>query len=216
MSVTESGEKRSYNVGDSLTPLIGYINKKEVDGITKVSGIKGIEKYYEYYLAPVRDEFIVGPRDIGGNIILERSSKKTGRIDGYNVRLSVPLTLQRKIERLSDEGADNYDAREIVVGIMNSKTGKILSLATNARYDPSNITKNDLKNLNFTASEYAYEVGSIMKPIIFAIAYDAKAVKPGEIINTYNGSYKLGTRTIRDTHPAKQMSGERGRLFMTG
>ncbi len=208
MSVSESGEKRSYNVGDSLTPLIGYINKKEVDGITKVSGIKGIEKYYEYYLAPVRDEFIVGPRDIGGNIILERSSKKTGRIDGYNVRLSVPLTLQRKIERLSDEGADNYDAREIVVGIMNSKTGKILSLATNARYDPSNITKNDLKNLNFTASEYAYEVGSIMKPIIFAIAYDAKAVKPGEIINTYNGSYKLGTRTIRDTHPAKQMSGE--------
>ena len=72
MSVSESGEKRSYNVGDSLTPLIGYINKKEVDGITKVSGIKGIEKYYEYYLAPVRDEFIVGPRDIGGNIILER------------------------------------------------------------------------------------------------------------------------------------------------
>ena len=208
MSVSESGEKRSYNVGDSLTPLIGYINKKEVDGITKVSGIKGIEKYYEYYLAPVRDEFIVGPRDIGCNIILERSSKKTGRIDGYNVRLSVPLTLQRKIERLSDEGADNYDAREIVVGIMNSKTGKILSLATNARSDPSNITKNDLKHLNFTASEYAYEVGSIMKPIIFAIAYDAKAVKPGEIINTYNGSYKLGTRTIRDTHPAKQMSGE--------
>ena len=27
MSVTESGEKRSYNVADSLTPLIGYINR---------------------------------------------------------------------------------------------------------------------------------------------------------------------------------------------
>ena len=208
MSVTESGEKRSYNVADSLTPLIGYINKKEVGGITKVSGIKGVEKYYEYYLSPVRDEFIIGSRDIGGNIILERSSKKTGRIDGYNLRLSVPLAFQRQLERLIDKSSDRYDAREIVVGIMNSKTGKILALATNARYDPSNITKNDLKNLNFTASEYAYEVGSIMKPIIFAIAYDAKAVKPGEMINTYNGSYKLGSRIIHDTHPAKQMSGE--------
>ncbi|MDA3049218.1 penicillin-binding protein 2 [Campylobacter sp. JMF_15 NE4] len=208
MSVSESGEKRTYNIQNSLTPLLGYINKKEVSGITKVVGIKGVEKYYEYYLTPLKDEFITGPRDLKGNIILEKSTKKTNKIDGYNVHLSVPLALQRDVERLIDKASLAYDAKEIVVGIMNSKTGKILSLATNARYNPENITKQDVKNLNSTASEYAYEVGSIMKPIIFSIAYEGNLVKPTEIINTHNGAYKLGSRTIRDTHPAKSMSGE--------
>ena len=45
MSVLQSGEQRIYNTKDSLTPLIGYTQKKEIDGITVAQGIKGIEKY---------------------------------------------------------------------------------------------------------------------------------------------------------------------------
>lgn len=206
MSITQSGEKRTYAATNSLTPIIGYTSKKEVNGITKVSGIKGIENFYEYYLNPVNDEFIKGPRDIGGNIILEKTSKKSKKTDGYNIHLSVPLKLQKVIEEMVDESAINYNAKEITVGIMESKTGKILSLVTNARYNPNSIGKKDYPHLNLTATEYAYETGSIIKPLVFSVVYEAGKVKPSELIKTHNGSYKLGQRTIRDTHPAASMS----------
>ena len=44
---------------------------------------------------------------------------------------------------------------------MNSKNGEILALASSSRYDPSNIRKQDYSALNSSASEYAYEVGSV-------------------------------------------------------
>lgn len=206
MSVSQSGEKRVYNTADSLTPLIGYINKTEVDGITRVKGIKGIEKYYEYYLNPINDEKISGLRDIGDNIILEKSSRKSSKIDGYDAILNINLKVQKELEFLADNAADDYDAKEILIAVMDSKSGKILALATNLRYNPGNITKKTFSNLNSTASEYAYEMGSVIKPIIFSIAYETGMVRPDEMIPTYNGSYKLGSRTIKDTHPANEMS----------
>ena len=206
MSVTQSGEKRTYSAENSLTPIIGYIKKNEVNGITRVSGVKGVEKFYEYYLNPVNDEMIKGSRDIGGNIILEKTSKKSVRTDGYNLHISIPLKLQKTIETMVDERAKAYDAKEIVVGIMNSKTGQILSLVTNARYNPNEIRKKDFSNLNLSATEYAYETGSIVKPLVWSVAYEAGKVKPKDIINTHNGAYKLASRTIKDTHPAASMS----------
>lgn len=206
MSVTESGEKRSFIAGDSLTPLIGYNNKKEIDGITKITGIKGIEKYYDYYISPIKNELIEGPRDIGDNIIYEKQSLKAKRLDGYNVNLNISLRIQKLVEELLDERVDRYQAKEIVAGILNSKTGEILTLATNLRYNPENITKKDFPNLNLTATEYAYEVGSVIKPIVFAITYDNGKVKPEEIINTHGGAYSLGKRVIKDTHKADSMS----------
>ena len=52
---------------------------------------------------------------------------------------------------------------------MDSKTGKILALATSNRFDPKNIQQKDYPNLNLNAIEYSYEPGSTIKPIIYAI-----------------------------------------------
>lgn len=208
MSVLQSGEQRIFTTKDSLTPIIGYTRKHELDGITIVEGVKGVEKYYEEYLGGVNNEVIKGPKDIGGNIILEKNKNRIKKTDGYDIRLNIPLRLQKMVEKIVDVNARKYNAKEIVVAIMNSKTGQILSLATNLRYDPGNIKKQDYEKLNFTATEYAYEVGSIIKPLVFTVAYEMGLVKPKDIINTYNGSYKLGQRTIKDSHPASSMSAE--------
>lgn len=208
MSILESGEKRSFLVKNGLTPLIGYLKKTEVNNITKVAGVKGIEKYYDYYLSPVKDQLLKGPRDLSGNIILEKSSQKAKRIDGYDVYLNIYLKLQRQIEKLIDEKREEYDAKEIIVGIENSKTAQIIALASSARYNPENITKNDYKNLNMTATEYAYEPGSVMKPIVFSILFDKNKVNMNENINTHNGEFNLFGTKIKDTHPAKYMSVE--------
>lgn len=206
MSILESGERREFIARDGVTPVIGYVKKVEVDDMTKIAGVKGIEKYYDYYLSPIEDELIKGPRDLGNNIILEKSAQISSRSDGYNAHMSIPLKLQKKIESLIDQKAEDYDAKEIIIGIINSKTGQILSLATNQRYNPEHITKKDYQNLNSTATEYAYEAGSVIKPLIFSLIYEDGKINLNEKINTHNGSYKLGRRVIKDTHKAAQMN----------
>lgn len=67
------------------------------------------------------------------------------------------------------KNAAQLGAKEILIGIIESKSGKILSLASSARFNPNLITKNDYSKLNANAIEYSYEPGSIIKPIIYAI-----------------------------------------------
>jgi len=208
MGIIESGENRQYMVADKLTPLIGYVKKIEKNNITKVIGVKGIEKSYEDYMANTQDAKLKGSRDVGNNIILTSESNLAGRIDGDNVILSVSLKFQSKLEQIIDAKKELLDAKEIVVGVMNSQTGELLALATTSRYNPSSIQKKDYTALNSTATEYAYEVGSVFKPFIFAILLSHDKVNPLELIKTYNGRYQLGKRIIRDTHPEEYLSAE--------
>ncbi|MCD8213708.1 MAG: penicillin-binding protein 2 [Campylobacter sp.] len=208
MRITESGQNRLFMSKSALTPAIGYVNKTESDALTKSKGVKGLEKYYEDYLAPIQNAKILGPRDIGNNIILTSDSNLANRIDGYNAVLSIPLKFQTKIEQILDDRREFLDAKELVICIMNSKNGEILALASSSRYDPSNIKKQDYSALNSTATEYAYEAGSVFKPFIFALLLQEKKVNPFELVNTYNGRYQLGKRIIKDTHPQPFMSAE--------
>lgn len=208
MSIVESGENRQYISKDSLTPVIGYVKKVEKDNITKVEGVKGVEKSYEYYISAIQDAKLIGPKDIGNNIILTSDSNLANRVDGYDTILSISLKFQTMLEKIIDEKKEFLNAKEIIVGVMDSKTGEMLALASTSRYNPSNIRKQDYKALNSSATEYAYEAGSVFKPFIFSVLLANNKINPLEMINTYNGKYQLGKRIIRDTHPEAYMTAE--------
>ena len=208
MNIVESGESRQYVAANALTPMIGYVKKIEKDGITKTQGVKGVEKAYEYYISPIQDAKLLGPKDIGNNIILTSDSNLANRVDGYDVILNASLKFQTRLEQIIDEKKEFLNAKEIIVGVMDSKTGGLLAFASTSRYDPSNIRKQDYKFLNSSATEYAYEVGSVFKPFIFAVLLANDKINPLERINTYNGVYQLGKRTIKDTHPEPFLTAE--------
>ena len=65
------------------------------------------------------------------------------RVDGLDLHLNIPLALQRRVELMIDQMKLSIDADEIIVGIMESETGKVLSLASSERYDPSHIRQKD-------------------------------------------------------------------------
>ncbi len=83
-----------------------------------------------------------------------------------------------------------------------------MSLATSNRYNPDFIRRSDYPNLNVSAVEYAYEPGSVMKPITFALLLKEEKVNPYDLVRTYGGRYKLGKRLIRDTHDYEWLSAE--------
>ena len=208
MNIMESGEKRIYPAVDTLTPVIGYVKKIEKEKITKITGVKGIEKYYNDKLEPIQDSVLWGKRDISGAVILDRNSHFTKRIDGFNIYLNISLKIQKMIEKILDDKKKFLNAYEIVACVMESKTGKILSLATSNRYNPDFIRRVDYPSLNVTAAEYIYEPGSIMKPFTFSLLLRAKKVNPFDLVKIYGGKYKIGRKIIRDTHNYEWLSAE--------
>ncbi|MDR2341898.1 MAG: penicillin-binding protein 2 [Campylobacteraceae bacterium] len=198
MDVKESGEMRIYPYKDALEPLIGYTNKFNTGRIIKRGGIKGIEHYYDDRLSSIQDSYLVGSRDISNTVILNRNIQAKERIDGQNIQISIPLKFQKIVENMLDSYKRKFEAKEIIAVVMKSDTGDILSLATSSRYDRNNVKDIGLMNIN--AVEYTYQPGSVMKPIIYAILLRENKVKPNDIVNIYDGKYKLGPFWIRDEH----------------
>jgi cell division protein FtsI (penicillin-binding protein 3) len=208
LSVVESGEKRIYPAVDTLTPVVGYVKKYEQNRITRVKGVKGIERYYEDKLMPIQDSILQGHRDIANTVILDRYSINTKGIDGFNIYLNVSLKVQKIIEKMLDEKKKDLNAYEIIACVMDAKTGSILALATSNRFDPDSIKRKDYPSLNVAAVEYSYEPGSVMKPITFALLLENKKINPFDLVRIYGGKYKLGKRTIRDSHAYDWLSAE--------
>lgn len=203
ISIEVSGYSRQYPYGIMLEPLIGYTKKIHQEKITRVEGIKGCEKFAQNYLNGRKDGEVEGNRDIGFNIIRNKDSIEVQKQDGLDVILTIPLKLQKKVEAILDTHKQRLQAKEIIAGVMESSTGRILTLATSNRFDPKNIKKEDYPSLNITATENSFEPGSIIKPIIYAILLQKKMIDPQKIIDLNNGVYKIGRHTIRDDHPLK-------------
>lgn len=200
LSIVESGERRFYPHGETFSPILGYVKKIEEGAMTKVAGVKGIEGFYQEYLAPVQDALLVAPRDISNTTILNRDSRVKQRIDGYGAQLTISLKLQKMIERIVDEHAQEVEALEIIAGVMHSQSGEILALASSKRYDPNRIERKDYPSLNSSAVEYIFEPGSVMKAIMFSLLLKEEKINPFDLVRTYGGRYKLGRHTISDTH----------------
>lgn len=207
LSIIEHEEGRNYMTYTTLTPIIGYtkgVLDKEHNILRNV-GVKGLEKYYDDCLNSLQNEKIQGLKDIGGNIILNLNSLQQNKINGCDLYLNISLKLQKTIEKAIDERNKDLQANEIIVAVMESKTGKILALASSRRYDPQNRSK-DLSLLNASVVEYGYEAGSVIKPFIFTTALRLGKINMNETISTNSGQYKLGKFTIQDDHKLDKMT----------
>ncbi len=218
LSINESGEKRLFSYDDTLTPVVGYISKFESkNGTTKVKGIKGLEKSYNKELNESKDGVLKGNRDVLSYIAFDKNSVIRKRIDGATLNLNIPLKLQKNNELTLDKHKEKLSADEIIVSIMNSKTGEILTLASSNRFNPEKIRQKDIPSLNVNAIEYQFEPGSIVKPIAISLVMDKNRIKENELFFAYNtkgkanskgefarGKYKLGRYTIGDDHQFKK------------
>ncbi|PAF45391.1 penicillin-binding protein [Helicobacter sp. 11S02629-2] len=201
LDIQDSGINRIYPLQNAIEPTIGYVRKIESGRITRVEGVKGIENYRDGILSSKRDGRVTGRRDIGDNIILNKSSEIVSREDGFNIVLSIPLDLQIRVEKLLKEANDKYKSREMIAGIMDPKTGQMLVLASSNTFNPNLIKKEDYPSLNSSAVETSYEPGSTIKPMIYSYLWEHGLLDPNKIIDLNNGVYNLRGYTIRDSSP---------------
>jgi len=207
--ISDYAFKRVYPYNDTLEPVLGryrYDLKR---------GENGLEEYYNSYLKAKKNGFFAGNRDVYGNIIYNKSAKIVHPINGNNLKLNINLVLQRKIEKFLSIQKEKFQADEVMAAVMDSKTGKILAIATSNRYNPNHITKNEIKNMKISFIRALYEPGSVMKPITFAILLENNKVNPYEVLNGYNGKWKPKWRRtpIKDDEPFKWLSAENAIVY---
>lgn len=208
--IEDFGFKRVYPYNDTLEPVLGRYTKNKKDE-------NGLEKYYDSYLSPIQNGFIKGDRDVYGNIIYNKDAKIVHPINGKNLKLNINLVLQRKIEKLLSAQKQKFKADEVMAAVMDTKTGKILAIASSNRYNPNFIRKKNIKNMKIGFIRTLYEPGSVMKPVIFAILLDNKKVNPYEILNAHNGKWRPKWRypysAIKDDTPFKWLSAENALVY---
>jgi len=207
LDIVESGEARRYPLFKSMTPIIGYVKNELEDRYSLSKGQKGIEKYADKYLTISKNGIFKGPRDVIGYAIHNGESSKINRIDGLDVHLNIFLPLQQSIEAVLDDMKVETGASEILGAVMESKSGKVLAMASSNRYNPSHITQKDVYSLNPKFAEYPYEAGSVIKPLTLSIALDYNRVKPTTWFETFDGKLKISARkTITDDEKFKALT----------
>jgi len=199
LDITESGEQREFPLHDVLEPVLGYIRDHDDGRYTEVKGVKGLERHYDTYLASKQDGWVRGKRDVGGIILRNGESRRAVRIDGMDLHLNIPLSLQRRVEFAIDHMAEETGAQEILAAVMESRTGRLLSLASTRRFDPAHIQKKDVESLNPKFAEYPYEAGSVIKPLTLSIALENRKVTPQSWFNVLGGKLKISQKfTVTD------------------
>ncbi len=219
LDIIPTGEKRVYQYDDSFSTVVGYVKKFEnKQNITRVKGINGIEKFYDKSLNNYKNFTIKGKRDVLSNIILNANAEKIDSYDGAKLYINIPLKLQKNMEKIVDHFQIKLKAKEIIASVMRSDTGEVLALVSSNRFDPQNITTKDILNghTNINAISYAFEPGSVIKPLSISLVLQNGLVKTDETINAHNrsvknlfsnygyGSYKIGKHTIKDAHRFKK------------
>ena len=107
-----------------------------------------------------------------------------------------------------DDMKIELEAREIMAAVMDTKSGKVITMASSNRYFPKSIQKSDYPSLNSSMIEYSFEPGSVIKTITFALLLDKGLVNPYDLVNGHNGRYKIGRKIITDEHKFDWLSAE--------
>jgi stage V sporulation protein D (sporulation-specific penicillin-binding protein) len=163
----------------------------------KRKGFYGIEGYYDGILRGKEGHFF-GERDALGKFTLVGSKFIERAEDGANVVLTLDRLLQFQAEKAVADGVKMYGADRGSVIILDPKTGEILAMATAPSFDPNKY--NEVENMeifrNFAISD-SYEPGSVIKPIVMAVALDLGLVSPQATIID-RGEIKVDKFAIRN------------------
>ena len=208
LNILASGESRIYPYGNILTPVIGYPHKLEDNGYTRIKGVKGLEKRFDDELSSRQDGSSRGKRDVNSYIILNKDSFTKPDINGLDIKLTIPISLQIKIEKMCSNMKKELKASQVMLAVMNSQTGKVLAIASSNRFLPKSIRRSDYPSLNSSMIEYSFEPGSVIKPITFALLLEKGLVNPYDLVNGHNGRFKIGRKVITDEHRFDWLSAE--------
>lgn len=184
--------RRVYPQGDLAGHVVGYAN---IDG----DGVAGVERGLDEALKGKQLE-VLAYKDARGITVLENGAPAADDTSGATVQLTIDGAVQHAAERALKDAITGAQAVSGVAVAMDAKTGALLAVASEPPLDPNapGLNPNAWRD---RALADAVEPGSTVKTFVIAGALEDGVVKPGDVVDAENGAWKLGRRTIHDTHP---------------
>ena len=177
---------RTYPMGPLLSHVVGFTR---VDG----KGQGGIELEYDALLRGHSDHEVL-LADVARRPIrrLGASVQPSGSQSGQGVILTLDATIQSFVRECLAERLAAFQAESGHAIVIHPKTGAILAMVSLPDFDPTHAHRQWAENprlfTNHALSDQ-YEPGSIMKPMVVAIALDAGVISREEKIFCENGLY---------------------------
>ncbi len=173
----------------------------QVLGFTNIDccGQEGLETYYEKYLKG-RQVYLEREYDAKRQVV---DSYEYPELDYYKGK-TVYLTIDRHIQSWAEEAlaaaVTDSRGRSGVALVMNAKDGALLAMAQYPGFNPNSKRKNNPSLWRNRAAVDLMEPGSTFKVFTLVAALESGQFKIDDKIDCEKGKYKVGRRTIHDTH----------------
>jgi len=161
-------------------------------------GLEGIEYQYDKQLSgsPAQDMFFadvlrrpIRPVPVEYRMTDNGDAENAVLTKGLGIILTIDATIQQFARDELIKQYEDYQAESAVVIVAEPKTGEILAMVSLPDFDPARAHSTDPDNRRNHVITDEFEPGSIIKPIVAAIALDAGAVNKTEKIFCENGNY---------------------------
>lgn len=188
---TQTDWKRSYPTGHLFGNIIGFTSRdnRELDGIKFEydRGLEGIELEYDTELrgSGVQNVFYA---DVRRRPICLKEQNGTFA-DGVGIILTLDATIQQIARDELIKQYRDFEAESAVAIVAEPQTGAILGVVSIPDFDPGDLQSSDPNTRRNRAITDQFEPGSMIKPIVVAIAVDNGVISRNETIFCENGDY---------------------------
>lgn len=179
--------QRYYPMGNLTGHIVGFIG---ADG----DGLAGVELKYDELLSG-RDGKNVFLVDVSRSPIAYKPQQSFEPVDGQNLILTLDSNIQEFTRSALTAKMKEYQAESAIGIVMNPNTGAILAMVSLPDFDPAKFNTEKPQRLKNRILTDPYEPGSIIKPIVAAIALDTGAIGYKQVFyceDGYWGKYRIG------------------------
>ncbi|MDP2759192.1 MAG: penicillin-binding protein 2 [Sideroxyarcus sp.] len=189
--------RRYYPGGEVAAHLLGFT---DVDD----NGREGIElALHDVLRGKPGSQRVI--KDRRGHIVEDVASLRAPK-EGRDVALSIDSKLQFIAFREIKQAVIGQQAKAGSIVVLDARTGEVLALANWPSYNPNNRSRPAAGAMRNRAVTDLFEPGSTMKPFAVAAVLEEGKFNPDTRVDTGNGKFTIGNRTIHDTHPAAFLS----------
>ncbi|MFK5895283.1 MAG: penicillin-binding transpeptidase domain-containing protein [Pseudomonadota bacterium] len=183
--------RRYYPSAEVSGHIIGFTNIDE-------KGIEGLELLYDQWLSGVPGKKRV-IRDRLGRVIAIDDNKLAPQPGK-----SLTLSLDRRVQYLAyaelKKAIKKHKAKSGSAVILDITTGEVIAMVNQPGFNPNKLSDRKPENYKNRAVTNQYEPGSTVKPLTIMAALESKQFSTATMVETGDGWFVVGRKTIRDTH----------------
>jgi cell division protein FtsI/penicillin-binding protein 2 len=186
----EHDATRVYPNGSMLCHVIGFTDFDH-------RGIQGVEASMEEYLHGQDGFRFIEHNRAGQEIVPYRGQERPQR-DGYQVHLTIDLSLQNIVENEIDAAMQEYSPQKATIILMRPQTGEILAMANRPDFDLNLRSEAKAEEMKNRAIIDMMEPGSTFKIVAAAAALNERKLRPDSTIFCENGLWTFGGAALHD------------------